>query len=138
VAGTILHKSQLASDQLMARFQSALVAAVDAQGGRVHRSGWVDSTPLSAIELALRAKDYGFKRLLFVDIPETASTEPDFVTAQQLVEATGLPLLMGGSLTSPDHLEAAQNTRVLKAFLVDALLFESQPRLMAFLQAACA
>jgi phosphoribosylformimino-5-aminoimidazole carboxamide ribotide isomerase len=138
VAGTILHKSQVASDQLMARFQSSLVAAVDAQGGRVHRSGWVDSTPLSAIDLALRAKDYGFKRLLFVDIPETAHGGPDFATARLLVEATNLPLIMGGSLVSPDHLEAAQGTRVLRATLVDALLFESQPRLMAFLQAACA
>jgi hypothetical protein len=45
---------------------------------------------------------------------------------------------MGGSLVSPDHLEAARDTRVLRASLVDALLFESQPRLMAFLQAACA
>jgi phosphoribosylformimino-5-aminoimidazole carboxamide ribotide isomerase len=138
VAGTILHKSQVASDQLMARFQSSLVAAVDARSGRVHRSGWVDTTPLSAIDLALRAKDYGFKRLLFIDIPETSQEGPDFATALQLSEITNLPLLMGGSLVTPDHLEAAANTRVLQATLVDALLFESQPRLMAFLQAACA
>lgn len=138
VAGTILHKSQVASDQLMARFQSSLVAAVDARSGRVHRSGWVDTTPLSAIDLALRAKEYGFKRLLFIDIPETSQGGPDFATARQLSEITNLPLLMGGSLVTPDHLEAAASTRVLQATLVDALLFESQPRLMAFLQAACA
>lgn len=138
VAGTILHKSQVASDQLMARFQSSLVAAVDARGGQVHRSGWVDTAPLSAIDLAMRAKDYGFKRLLFVDIPENTHGGPDFATARQLAEATGLPLIMGGSLVTAEHLEAAANTRVLQASMVDALLFESQPRLMAFLQAACA
>lgn len=138
VAGTILHKSQIASDQLMARFQSSLVAAVDARSGKVHRSGWVDTAPLSALDLALRAKEYGFRRLLFIDIPEGSREEPDFATARQLAEVTGLPLIMGGSLISPEHLEAARETHVLKASLVDALLFEAQPRLMAFLQATCA
>ena len=138
VAGTILHKSPMASEQLMARFQSSLIAAIDARGGMVHRSGWADSTTLSALDLALRAKSYGFRRLLFVDIPEHATNAPDFQTAQDLATATGLPLVMGGSLTTSDHLEAAHTHQGLKGALVDALLFHQNPRLIAFLQAACA
>jgi len=138
VVGTILHKSPMVSEQLMARFQSFLTAAIDARGGQVHRSGWVDTTSLSALDLALRAKAYGFRRLLFVDIPEEASADPDFKTAQDLAAATGLPLIMGGSLTSPRHLEAVHAHQGLKGALVDALLFQQNPRLLAFLQAACA
>ena len=138
VAGTILHKSPMVAEQLMARFQSFLTAAVDARGGKVHRSGWVDTTSLSALDLAMRAKAYGFRRLLFVDIPEDASADPDFETAQELATATGLPLVMGGSLTTLSHLEAVHAHHALKGALVDALLFHQNPRLMAFLQAACA
>ncbi|GLH73187.1 1-(5-phosphoribosyl)-5-[(5-phosphoribosylamino) methylideneamino] imidazole-4-carboxamide isomerase [Geothrix limicola] len=138
VAGTILHKSPMVSEQLMARFQSFLTAAIDARGGKVHRSGWVDSASLSALDLALRAKAYGFRRLLFVDIPENAAAEPDFQTAQELATATGLPLIMGGSLTSPTHLETVHAYPGLKGALVDALLFKENPRLLAFLQATCA
>jgi len=138
VAGTILHKSPMVSEQLMARFQPFLTAAIDARAGRVHRSGWVVSDELSALDLALRAKAYGFKRLLFVDIPDEASAEPDFHTAQELVTATGLPLVMGGSLRSPNHLEAAQTHHALKGALVDARLFHQEPKLLAFLQGACA
>lgn len=138
VAGTILHKSPLVSEQLMARFQSHLTAAIDARGGMVHRSGWVDTTTLSAMDLALRAKAYGFRRLLFVDIPEDGSAQPDFATARELATATGLPLVMGGSLTTPHHLEALHSQQGLKGALVDALLFQNNPRLLAFLQAACA
>jgi phosphoribosylformimino-5-aminoimidazole carboxamide ribotide isomerase len=138
VAGTILHKSPMVSEQLMARFQSFLTAAIDARGGRVHRSGWVDTTSVSALELALRAKAYGFRRLLFVDIPEDANADPDFQTAQELATATGLPLVMGGSITTHQHLEAVHNHPGLKGALVDALLFQQNPRLLAFLQAACA
>jgi phosphoribosylformimino-5-aminoimidazole carboxamide ribonucleotide (ProFAR) isomerase len=138
VAGTILHKSPMVSEQLMARFQSFLTAAIDARGGKVHRSGWVDTTSVSALDLALRAKAYGFRRLLFVDIPEDAGADPDFQTAEDLATATGLPLIMGGSLTSSRHLEAVHAHQGLKGALVDALLFQQDPRLMAFLQAACA
>jgi phosphoribosylformimino-5-aminoimidazole carboxamide ribotide isomerase len=138
VVGTLLHKSPMASEQLMARFPSFLTAAIDARGGMVHRSGWVDDTRLTAIDLALRAKSYGFRRLLFVDIPEDASAEPDFKTAQDLAAATGLPLVMGGSVTSPQHLDAAFAQHGLKGALVDALLFHQNPGLLAFLHAACA
>jgi phosphoribosylformimino-5-aminoimidazole carboxamide ribotide isomerase len=138
VVGTILHKSPMVSEQLMARFQSFLTAAIDARGGKVRRSGWADSTTLSAHDLAMRAKAYGFRRLLFVDIPENANADPDFKTAQEIALATGLPLVMGGSLITPHHLEAAHAYQGLKGALVDALLFHQNPRLMAFLQAACA
>ena len=138
VVGTILHKSPMVSEQLMARFQSYLIAAIDARGGQVHRSGWVDTTTLTALELAQRAKAYGFRRLLFVDIPEAAGTDPDFQTANDLATATGLPLVMGGSLTTSRHLEAVYAHHGLKGALVDALLFQQDPGLLAFLQATCA
>ena len=138
VAGTILHKSPMVSEQLMARFQNNLVAAIDARGGKVHRSGWVDTTPMSALELAQRAKAYGFRRLLFVDLPEDADALPDFQTADELAAATGLPLIMCGSLTLPAHLDTLATHPSLKGGLVDAVLFRQDPRLLAFLQATCA
>lgn len=138
VVGTILHKSPLVSEQLMARFQPFLTGAIDARCGMAHRSGWTEGAGLSTLALALRAKDYGFKRLLFVDIPEAPSTEPDFETAQELATVTGLPLIMGGSLTLARHLEALTAYPGLKGALVDALLFHEDPRLLAFLQATCA
>jgi phosphoribosylformimino-5-aminoimidazole carboxamide ribotide isomerase len=138
VVGTILHKSPLVSEQLMARFQPFLTGAIDARDGKVHRSGWTDSTGVSTVALALRAKEYGFRRLLFVDIPEDPSTEPDFVTAQELATVSGLPVIMGGSLTLARHLEALPTYPCLKGALVDALLFHEDSRLLAFLQAACA
>jgi len=138
VAGTILHKSPLVSEQLMARFQAYLTAAIDARGGMVHRYGWAVTLNLTALELAIRAKDYGFKRLIFVDIPEGPAADPDFRTAQDLVAATGLPLVMGGSITTEEHLEALPTHPWLKGALVDALLFREHPHLLAYLQAACA
>jgi phosphoribosylformimino-5-aminoimidazole carboxamide ribonucleotide (ProFAR) isomerase len=128
----------MASEQLIARFQSFLIAAIDAKGGMIYQSGWVGTSGLSALDLGLRAKSYGFRRLLFVDIPELPGADPDFRTAHDLAAGTGLPLLMGGSLTAPHHLESIISQSGLSGALVDALLFHQNPRLMAFLQAACA
>ena len=48
VVGTILQKSPMVVEQLVARFQPHLTAAVDARGGKVHCSGWVNAASLSA------------------------------------------------------------------------------------------
>ncbi len=142
VVGTLLQKSSLVVEQLVGRFQNHLTAGIDARGGQVHCSGWAQGseggTGVSAREMALRAKAYGFKRLHFVDIATPENTLPDFETARVIQEAARLPLLMGGTLTSRAHLEAARATRILHGGLVDALLFVDDPELLGLLQPACA
>lgn len=139
VVGTILHKSPAVVENLLSRFHAHLTAAIDARGGQVRRSGWDSSAGLDALALAQRAKDYGFRRLLFVDIPEEEGADPDFETARRLAAASKLPLLMGGSLTRAGHLRAAQERGDLHGAIVDALLLIEDPALMELIHpASCA
>ena len=142
VVGTLLQKSSLVVEQLLGRFQSNLTAGIDARGGQVHCSGWSEGagqgTGITAKEMALRAKAYGFKRLHFVDLAAQAGAQPDFETARIIQEASRLPLLMGGTLTTRAHLEAARATKILHGGLVDALLFVDDSELLGLLQPACA
>jgi phosphoribosylformimino-5-aminoimidazole carboxamide ribonucleotide (ProFAR) isomerase len=142
VVGTLLQKSSLVVEQLVGRFQNHLTAGIDARGGQVHCSGWAQGTEggtgISARDMALRAKAYGFKRLHFVDIAASENPLPDFETARVIQEAARLPLLMGGTLSNRTHLEAARATRILHGGLVDALLFVDDPELLGLLQPACA
>jgi len=141
VVGTLLQKSPLVVEQLVGRFQKHLTAGIDARGGQVHRSGWAGpaaGTGVSASDMALRAKALGFKRLHFVDLAGREGDQPDFATARAMQEVTRLPLLMGGSLTTRAHLEAAKATRILHGGLVDALLFLRDRDLLGLLQPACA
>lgn len=130
VVGTILHKSPLMVESLVARFQRHLTAAIDARGGKVHCSGWVDQAGLQAQSLATKIRAYGFKRLLFVDIPSDASASPDFGTARQIGESAKLPVLMGGSILTREHLQQAAMVGGLHGVLVDALLFLEDVRLL--------
>lgn len=138
VVGTILHKSPLVVESLVARFQRHLTAAIDARGGEVHCSGWVDQAGLRAQSLAMRIRAYGFKRLLFVDIPHEENDSPDFATARAISESSSLPVLMGGSILTSDHLRRAAEIPGLQGVLVDSLLFLEDERLLEHLSGACA
>lgn len=138
VVGTLLQKSPLVVDQLLARFQPHLTAGIDARGGHVHCSGWAQAAGIDADTMALRAKAAGFRRLLFVDVAAAEEAEPDFATARRIHDAAHLPLLMGGSLTTSARLQAALDQQLLHGTLVDALLFMGDPALMDLLPQACA
>ncbi len=145
VVGTILHKSPIVVEQLLARFQKHLTAAIDARGGEVHSSGWTSPVGLSAEALARRVQAFGFRRLLFVDLPgETMpgvpdqEPLPDFPTARLLAESTRLPVLMGGSIRTPAHVERAQAIPGLQGVLVDAILFEHERAFLGGHASPCA
>ena len=138
VVGTLLHKSPLVVDQLLARFQKHLTAAIDARGGQVHRSGWSETTGLLAEEFALRIHADGFKRVLFVDLPAHADSGPDVDTARRITARAHLPLLMGGSLRTADQVRCAKTIPGLQGVLVDALLVTGDPGMAEFLSANCA
>ena len=138
VVGTILHKSPLVVEQLLARFQKHLTAAIDARAGQVHRSGWAEQVDQTAEDLAVRIADFGFKRLLFIDLPSDLAQPPDFVTAQTIHTRTRLPLVMGGSLYSRAHVESAAAVPGLQGVLVDALLLLHDPQLAECAASPCA
>lgn len=138
VVGTILHKSPLMVEQLLARFQKHLTAAIDARGGQVHRSGWAEGLDQTAQDLAARVTEFGFRRLLFIDLPLDGEPEPDFATARSIQERTRLPLVMGGSLNSRQHVEAAAAVSGLQGILVDALLLVQDPHLAECAASPCA
>jgi phosphoribosylformimino-5-aminoimidazole carboxamide ribotide isomerase len=137
VVGTLLHKSPLVVDQLLARFHKHLTAAIDARGGQVHHSGWAERAGLRAEELAQRVLGDGFKRVLFVDLPLEPDSGPDFETARRITGTAHLPLLMGGSLRSAEHIRSAKEVPGLQGVLVDALLYVSDPGMVGLLPSTC-
>lgn len=137
VVGTLLHKSPVAVEQLLARFQKHLIAAIDARAGDVHHSGWAETIDIPVEQLAIRVHASGFRRVLFIDLPKEPESPPDFDTARKIVASTHLPLLMGGSLRNAAHLREAQAQPGLQGALIDALLFVRDPGMAEFLPSSC-
>lgn len=137
LVGTILHRSPLIVDQLLARFREQLTAAIDARCGQVQASGWSESSRLSPQEAARRVHDQGFRRLLFSDIPEGSDSEPDFSTAVQISEQGKIPMFMGGSIRSLQHIGQATEIPGIHGVLVDSRLVLEAPDLLASQATTC-
>jgi len=137
LVGTILHRSPLIVDQLLGRFREQLTAAIDARLGQVQASGWTESSRLTPKEAARRIQDQGFRRVLFSDIPEGTDSTPDFATAIQISEQAKLPLFMGGSIRSLQHIDQASGVPGVHGVLVDSRLLLEAPDLLASQMLTC-
>ncbi|WP_243333596.1 HisA/HisF-related TIM barrel protein [Mesoterricola sediminis] len=124
--GTILHRSPVMVEQLLARFREHLTAAVDVRGGEILASGWGGTwgqKPDAAGGLIGR---FGFKRVLFMDLSPDAP-EPDFETARLLSLQSKVPVFMGGSIRAPRHLTQAKEIPGLQGVVLDGLLLRDDP-----------
>ena len=135
--GTILQRSPLLVDQLLARFREHLTAAVDARAGEVLASGWGDPSGQKLVAVGERIRNHGFKRLLFMDIPLEAGAAPDFAGARILAESSHLPVYMGGSIRTLAELAQAREHPGLQGVVMDALLLHADPALPVSLKLSC-
>jgi len=130
LVGTILHRSPLVVDQLLGRFSEYLTAAIDVRAGEVQASGWSEFSPLSPEDSARRIREQGFKRILFSDIPESPNSAPDFSTATRISQHGRLPILMGGSIRSQEHVAQATQVNGIQGVMVDCRLVLEAPALL--------
>ena len=136
LVGTVIQRSPMVVDQLLARFRDHLTAGVDARSGQIQSSGWLEPAPLKPDSAGQRIRAHGFKRLLFTDIPVSADAEPDFETARIIAQSAHVPVFMGGSIRTREHLRMAMEVPGLHGVAVDALRFVEQPDLFGSLNPA--
>lgn len=129
LVGTILHRSPSVVEQMLARFREHMTAAIDVKDGIVQASGWTENMETRPEEAARQVREYGFRRILFSDVPGQQNREPDFATAAKISENAHIPMLMGGTLKTPDHLVRAAKVPGLCGVLVDALTILETPEL---------
>ena len=127
IVGTILQRSPLMVEQLLARFREHLIAAVDARGGEILASGWGGASGQKPEAAAIDIAQYGFKRMLFMDIPAGPGAAPDFATARVLCQNARIPLFMGGSIRSAEHFAQAREIAGIQGVAVDGLLLRDDP-----------
>lgn len=136
VVGTLIQRSPLVVDQLLARFRDQLTAGVDARGGEIQSSGWDEPAPLKPDSAGQRIRDHGFKRILFTDIPCAGRPGPDFGTARILCQSSRVPLFMGGSIQNGADLKLALEIPGLQGVAMDALRLVEDSDLLGSLNLA--
>lgn len=97
-----------------------IILAVDARDGVVAVDGWQKTTGLSAIELAIKFKEFGLERILYTDILRDGMISGlNLPAIERVAVKTGLRVIASGGVASKQDLDAL---RKLQPFGVESVV----------------
>lgn len=81
-----------------------VAVGIDARDGRVAVKGWVETTPLPAVDFARRMEAAGVATLIYTDIATDGMlTGPNFAALEALLDAVSCSVIASGGVASVEH-----------------------------------
>ena len=101
ILGTIAVRDPDLVCEAARRFPGKVAVGIDAWDGMVAVEGWVETSTLSAIELARRFEDVGISAIIFTDIArDGALTGVNVEATGTLADAVNIPVIASGGVAS--------------------------------------
>ena len=105
VLGTALVRDPEFAQAAIERYGDALAAGIDAKSGEVAVAGWTEESGITALDLAARMADMGYRHLVYTDIArdgmQTGIDEQAYV---RMAEAFGHPVIASGGVANIDDI----------------------------------
>ncbi|MBI1806398.1 MAG: 1-(5-phosphoribosyl)-5-[(5-phosphoribosylamino)methylideneamino]imidazole-4-carboxamide isomerase [Ignavibacteria bacterium] len=93
---------------------SKVVLGIDAENGIVKTRGWTETSGLTAVSVALNAKELGFNRVVYTDITADGMMRgPNFGAIRQLAETTHMRITASGGVSGLEDLLKLQEMEPL-------------------------
>ncbi len=93
--------------QMCRRFPERLALGIDARNGRVATDGWLETSDVLATELAARYEDEPLAAIIYTDIAKDGMMAgPNLTAMAEMREATRLPVIASGGVTTADDVRA--------------------------------
>jgi phosphoribosylformimino-5-aminoimidazole carboxamide ribotide isomerase len=124
----------------LALWPEAVAIALDARNGRVAVAGWKEISTVGAVELALRCRDWGVRRIQYTDVlRDGALVGPNLETTRELARASGVPVTASGGVASLEDLRqmAALRPDGVDEVIVGRALYDRRFTLAQAREAAC-
>jgi len=103
ILGTILTKEPALVTSWVNNYGPHFVAGIDALDGIVKVAGWEESGGMSDLELARKVADMGLISIIYTNIDRDGTLEgPDVERTMAISEASGLPTIVSGGISSLD------------------------------------
>ena len=111
IIGTAAAENPELVRQAAREFPGCIAVGIDAKNGLVATRGWVETSTLTAVELALRMRDMGVKDVIYTDVSRDGMMQgPNVEATRRLIEQTGMDIIGSGGvscLTDLGNLKAA-------------------------------
>jgi phosphoribosylformimino-5-aminoimidazole carboxamide ribotide isomerase len=112
-----------------------VAVGIDARDGRVAVRGWTETSSLTAVELARRAVEVGFRTLIYTDIARDGTLQGPDVRGALRLQQEGAAVIVSGGVASLDDLQRAAEAG-LSGAIVGRALYEGRLDLSQALRAA--
>lgn len=101
VLGSAIVKDPAFARRTFVRLGDRAVAGIDARDRRVAVHGWLETSEIDAVEMAVRVRDMGARRIVLTDIARDGMlTGPNLELLREVHQACGLSIVQSGGIAS--------------------------------------
>jgi phosphoribosylformimino-5-aminoimidazole carboxamide ribotide isomerase len=101
ILGTVAVENPELVTQLCQEFPHQIVVGIDARDGMVATKGWLETSAVTAIDLAQRMAQQGVAAIIYTDIHRDGTLSgPNLDALRELAESIDLPVIASGGVSS--------------------------------------
>jgi len=101
ILGTVAVEKPELVTQLCQEFPQQIVVGIDARDGMVATKGWLETSTVTAIDLAQRMAQQGAAAIIYTDIHRDGTLSgPNLDALRELAESIDLPVIASGGVSS--------------------------------------
>src|SRR5690625_2885380 len=105
ILGTKAFESEEFIRRIVDRFGEKIAVGIDAKGGKVAIKGWVDTTDLTALDLAKRVADIGVQTIIYTDISTDGMLRgPNIEGQKEMLETVNCNVIASGGVATRDDI----------------------------------
>ncbi len=107
VLGSAIVRDPAFARRTFVRLADRAVAGIDARDRRVAVGGWLETSEIDAVEMAVRVREMGARRIVLTDISRDGMlTGPNLDLLREVTEACRLPIVQSGGVSSLNDFDA--------------------------------
>jgi phosphoribosylformimino-5-aminoimidazole carboxamide ribotide isomerase len=101
ILGTVAVEQPELVQNLCQKYPAQIVVGIDARAGKVATKGWLETSEVSAVDLAKRMADMGAAAIIYTDIHRDGTlTGPNLDALRELASAIDIPVIASGGVSS--------------------------------------
>lgn len=101
ILGTVAIKQPELVAELTAEFGEQIWVGIDAKNGRVATHGWLETSEITAIQLAQQTQQMGIGGIIYTDIARDGTLQgPNLEALQELADQVNVPIIASGGVSS--------------------------------------
>jgi phosphoribosylformimino-5-aminoimidazole carboxamide ribotide isomerase len=137
ILGTAALTDPALVEDACAEFPDRVAVGIDARQGMVAVRGWVETSHMTALDLAARFEDVGVAAIVFTDIERDGMMQGVNVAATaRLAEVVSIPVIASGGVTSLDDIRALKRHANIAGAIIGRALYEGRIDLAEALRTA--